>query len=115
MKFVGVFVLALLLCVSTIGQTVSLNIDSLCIISIDNYTLNSYNWMKCSTNSNDTLIVLSERNFICDQESSFNLNRLYLYKEDEFSMRLNINDIYIDEKLMFPKKYAVYIITCEEN
>lgn len=115
MKCTALIVFCLFCIFSAKGQTVSLNFDSLYIISIDNNTLTSYNWKKCSTNSNDTIIVLSERNFICDKESSFNLNRIYLYVENDLSMRLNVNDIYVDGELMFPRRYAVYMLTCEEN
>lgn len=112
MKWSLFFTISLLFCCCVNGQVVSVNIDSLNVLAINNKSLINYNWMKCSVNNTDTIIVLVDKNLICDNNSNYSLTKVFSI-DDEVSFRLYENNIYIDDRLLFSKDTDVFLLTCK--
>jgi hypothetical protein len=112
MKIKSFFILNFIFCLFLKGQTLLIDTDSLNILSIDNQSLNKYNWIECSINKKDTIIILIDKKLICNIEPKLKLNKINI-TDNGVNLILNANNIYIDDKLIFPKNMNVYLYICE--
>ena len=112
MKIKILFILNFIFCLFLKGQTLLIEKDSLNILSIDNQSLHKYNWIECSINKKDTIIILIDKQMICNINPKLKLNKINI-TDDDVNFILNRNNIYINDKLIFPKNMNVYLLICE--
>lgn len=115
MKKIIIFhIILMCICIScnvTKYQYSPFNINSFEVIEKDSSVLKNYMWTKCVINEKDTVIFLLDKTnrFYEIQYPIIKIEKIYSINDD-IGYRLYKNDIFIDERLYFPKEMVVYYI-----
>jgi hypothetical protein len=80
---------------------------------MDSSVFNNYIWAKCHIHKNDTIIVLSQKDFFenLDMECELQLEKIFSF-QDWITFRFYIDNISIDGKLYFHRDHEVYLLHC---
>lgn len=103
-------------CNVTKNQSSLFNINNLEVIEKDSLVLKNYMWTKCAINEKDTVVILLDKinRFSEIQYPVIKIEKIYSVIDD-VGYRLYNNDLYIDEKLYFPKEMEVYYINYSKS
>jgi hypothetical protein len=119
MKKTVLFYITLFLCIflsCNIKKNSIFDIGILEVVEKDSLILKNYEWIKCIINEKDTIIILTDK---MNKYSEIQYPIIKIKKInsiiDDIGYRLYNNNIYIDDKLYFPKEMEVYYLNCSES
>jgi hypothetical protein len=91
------------------------NSNEIEIIISDSTVLENFDWSLCLNKNKDTIVVLAQKESLCSFQDKYSLEEVNFVNDKSIGYRVNsISDYYIDGKLIFSKRFDVFILQCDE-